>query len=152
MTNEVSATEAVQSVIARVAHHIDARRWDELRALYTDMVETDYTSLFGGEVVDQRADDLVLGTWRTVLTPLDATHHLLGPITVDVRGDAAIADCHVRAVHVASRAKSGTEWTVAGHYVFELARTPTGWKIRKMKLETSYQTGNPKLVQEAAQT
>jgi 3-phenylpropionate/cinnamic acid dioxygenase small subunit len=114
------------------------------------MVETDYTSLFGGEVVDQPADDLVLGTWRTVLTPLDATHHLLGPITVELRGESAIADCHVRAVHVCARAKSGAEWTVAGHYVFTLTSTAAGWKIRKMKLETSYQTGNTQLLKEAA--
>src|SRR5262245_42802072 len=93
---------AVQSVVTRVVHHIDRRRWPELRALFADTVETDYTSLFGGEVTRQSADDLVLGGWRTLLSPLDATQHLLGPIDVAFDGSLAIAECHVRGYHRAA--------------------------------------------------
>ena len=50
---------AVQTVVTRVAHTIDGRRWPELRALFADTVQTDYTSLFGGEVQDQAVDDLM---------------------------------------------------------------------------------------------
>ena len=39
---------------------------------------------------------------------------------------------------------------VAGHYVFQLGKEDGGWKIRKMKLEASYQTGNTKILEEAA--
>ncbi|HEU4579646.1 MAG TPA: nuclear transport factor 2 family protein [Polyangiaceae bacterium] len=142
---------AVQSVVAQVPHLLDARRWQELRGLFEDQVETDYTSLFGGEVQRQRADELVLGTWRSVISPLEATHHLLGPIDVSIRGRAAIAECHVQAYHRAPQAPGGAEWTVAGHYIFTLHRHYGGaWKIRKLVLQTSYQTGNRQLLAEAA--
>ncbi len=141
---------AVQSVVAQVPHLLDARRWKELRALFEDKVETDYTSLFGGEVQQQRADELI-GTWQNVLSPLEATHHLLGPIDVSIKGRSAIAECHVQGYHRAPQAPGGAEWMVAGHYIFTLHRHYGGaWKIRKLVLQTSYQTGNRQLLAEAA--
>ncbi len=140
---------AVKAVVTGVAHHIDARQWDDLRALYADEVETDYTSLFGGEVQRQPGDALI-GAWNQLLTPL-VTQHLLGPIDVDVRGDEATARCHVRGYHFASAAPSGPTWMVAGHYIFKLRQVAGSWKISHMTLETFYQTGNQKLLQEAAE-
>src|SRR5262245_45149069 len=123
MSQDIVEVLAVQAVVARVPHLLDARRWRELRALFEDNVETDYTSLFGGEIQRQRADDLVLGGWQKVLSSLEATHHLLGPIDVTLKGRSAFAECHVQAYHRAPQAKSGPEWTVAGHYVFTLHRS-----------------------------
>ena len=58
MRNEdESKAQGIQAVVTRVAHYIDARRWAELRSLFADTVETDYTSLFGGQVTEQSADD-----------------------------------------------------------------------------------------------
>ena len=147
--SDIGEVLAVQAVVARVAHYIDGRRWKELRALFADEVETDYTSLFGGEVQKQSADALVLEGWQTLLSPLDATHHLLGPIDVEVKRKTATAECHVHAYHLASSAKSGPDWTLAGHYDFTLHRNYGGWKIEKLVLQTSYQTGNRQLLSEA---
>jgi hypothetical protein len=142
--------QAVQSVVARVAHHIDGRRWPELLALFANEVETDYTSLFGGQVQKQRADALVLGGWKKMLSALDVTQHLLGPIDVRVQAASAIAECHVRGYHRSARGRTGPEWMVAGHYIFELAKVGSEWKIRKLTLQTFYQTGNSNLLQESA--
>ena len=145
---EASGREnAVRDVVAGVAHHIDAKRWNELRALYADEVRTDYTSLFGGEPQAQAGDALIAG-WRGVLAKV-GTQHLLGPITVVLDGAAATARCHVRALHHASGAPSGEHWEVLGHYVFSLRDGASGWKITEMKLETLLQTGNAKLLAEA---
>jgi hypothetical protein len=139
--------ETVRSIVASVAHHIDAKRWRELRALYADEVETDYTSLFGGTPQKQPGDALI-PVWQGALGKV-ATQHLLGPIDVRVSGSSATAACHVRALHQAKGAPGGDEWEVAGHYLFELARTASGWKIAKMKIETLLQTGNRNLLSEA---
>jgi hypothetical protein len=141
-------TEAVRTVVASVAHHIDAKRWPELQELYAHEVETDYTSLFGGTPQSQSNEALIAG-WRGVLANV-RTQHLLGPITVATSGTTATARCHVRALHQVSKAPGGEEWEVLGHYVFELARQPHDWKIRRMKLETFAQTGNKNLLAEAA--
>jgi hypothetical protein len=140
--------EAVQSVVTGVVHHIDRRNWAKLRDLFDDLVRTDYRSLFGGEIQDLPADEL-LGNWRRVLTPL-VTQHIIGAIDVEFVDSVAIAHCHVRGYHFLKGAPSGDEWMVAGHYVFALVTIAGMWKIREMTLETYYQTGNQDLLREAA--
>jgi hypothetical protein len=148
MSHSLQETEAIRTIVANVAHHIDGKRWADLRALYAATVTTDYTSLFGGTPQKQSCDDLIAG-WRGVLQSV-ATQHLLGPIVVHSTGDAATARCHVRAIHQAPKAPGGELWEVLGHYVFDLWLEGTGWKISGMKLETLMQTGNAKLLAEAS--
>jgi hypothetical protein len=140
-----SDREAIESTVTAVSHFIDHKQWRELRGLYAETVQTDYTSLFGGEVQNQRGDALI-EAWRKLLTPI-ITQHLLGPIAVEVDGDSATARCHVRGYHHAQGIPGGEDWMVAGHYVFHLIKDGTMWKIRAMKLETFYQTGNAKLLE-----
>ena len=147
----MSNADPIRDVITSLVHELDGRRWELVPALFTETVETDYTSLFGGEVQRQPATALV-SAWQAVLSPLDATQHQLGPIAVVIDGDSATARCHVRGYHRREGLPGGPEWMVAGHYVFELAREGGGWKIRKMTLRVSYQTGNRKLLQEAGET
>jgi len=52
--------------------------------------------------------------------------------------------------HYAAGAPGGDEWMVAGHYVIALAKAADHWIITGMKLETMHQTGNTRLLQEAA--
>jgi hypothetical protein len=136
---------AIQAVIVRVAHTIDGKRWAELRALFADTVQTDYTSLFGGEVQDQRADDLITG-WRDLLGSV-VTQHFLGPVEVEIAGQVARAECHVRGYHVKEGVEDGDEWMVAGHYVFDLQRSASAWTIQGLKLQVILQSGNLKLLQ-----
>ena len=145
MTNH---EDAVRATITAVAHHIDAKRWTELRALYAADVDTDYTSLFGGTPQRQSGDALVAG-WHSVLANV-ITHHLLGPIDVRIDGSTAHAATHVRAMHFAASAPGGAQWEVLGHYVFELARDESGWRITGMTLETMLQLGNSSLLAEAS--
>lgn len=143
----MSDREQIERQVVGVVHHIDRKRWVELRALFADEVTTDYVSLFGGSV-QQQAGDALIETWKSVLARV-VTQHLLGPIDVEISGDRATASCHVRAMHYAAAAKSGSEWEVLGHYRFQLLRTPVGFRITGMTLETFHQTGNKNLLQEA---
>ena len=138
----------VQSVVVRLVHELDAKRWESLPPLFTRIVRTDYTSLFGGEVQEQPEHTLVEG-WKRLLEKV-TTQHLLGPIEVEVEGRTATAHCHVRGYHHRPKTPGGDEWMVAGHYVFALERIPTGWRIRHMTLQTLYQTGNRKLLEAGA--
>jgi hypothetical protein len=140
--------DAVRSTVTQVAHHIDRKQWTELRGLFAAEVGTDYTSLFGGTPVLQSGDALIAG-WRGALEKVQ-TQHLLGPIEVRVSGQGAAASCHVRALHRAERAPGGALWEVLGHYRFTLAREDAGWRIAAMVLETFAQTGNTRLLAEAA--
>jgi len=148
MSHGHEGIEAIRTIVSNVAHHIDGKRWADLRALYAATVTTDYTSLFGGSPQKQSGDDLIAG-WRRILGKV-ATQHLLGPIDVHSTGEAAQARCHVRAAHYAAKAPGGEYWELLGHYVFDLSLEGTGWKITGMKLETLFQTGNVKLLAEAS--
>jgi hypothetical protein len=145
MVTTASDIQEIQAAVVRVAHHIDDHDWPALRAQFADEVQTDYTSLFGGAPQDQRADDL-MNAWQRLLGAI-VTQHFLGPIDVTVTGETAVAECHLRAYHVKQGAPGGDEWLLAGHYVFGLRRIATGWKIRKMKLLVTHQSGNLKLLQ-----
>ena len=147
MTSSSQGLDAVRSTVLSIAHHIDRKRWDELRALFAPEVSTDYTSLFGGAPQTQSNHALVDG-WRSALGRV-ATQHLLGPIAVHADGSEARAACHVRALHHAPNAPGGPTWEVLGHYLFELVLADRGWTIRTMTLETFVQTGNVKLLSEA---
>jgi hypothetical protein len=143
-------SEADASAIARqitgMVHALDARRWSELRTYFTEQVETDYTSLFGGEVQQQLSRELVDG-WKKMLATLAATQHLLGPVAASGGDKQAVAQCHVRAYHYQPGATDGSEWMVAGHYVFGLEQHGEHWLISRMKLEAYYQTGNIHLLE-----
>jgi ketosteroid isomerase-like protein len=148
-TERESELEAVRETVTRVTHEIDAKRWDELRKLYADEVRTDYTSLFGGTPVKQSGDALIQG-WKSALAKVH-THHQLGPVVVKLGDGTATATCQVRGLHHADGAPGGTDWEVLGHYVFELSkRADGGWRIHDMTILTRVQTGNTKLLQEAA--
>jgi len=100
-------------------------------------------------VPQQQSGDALIAGWRGVLEKV-ATQHLLGPITVEIDGTAAMARCHVRALHHAAGAPGGEHWEVLGHYVFCLQGGASGWKITAMKLETLLPTGNQNLLAEAS--
>jgi hypothetical protein len=147
--SDLAREAAVRTLVARIAHTIDRRQWNDLRALYADEVTTDYTSLFGGEVQRQTADSLI-AAWRQLLSPLDATQHLVGPIDVRLNGGDAVAECHVRGYHVCARAPGGPEWMVAGQWMIALVEHGHHWLATGMMLRTFYQTGNRNLLSETA--
>jgi SnoaL-like protein len=147
---ELSDVHAVQSVVTEVLHAIDMRGWTRLPSLFTTDVTTDCTSLFGGDVQRQHRQQLIDG-WRQMLSPLDATQHLLGPIIVTGDAARAVADCHVRGYHIWDQAPGGREWMVAGHYVFELQMIDGRWRVSTLTIHTLYQSGNRDLLRLAAQ-
>jgi hypothetical protein len=149
MEAEFQDYRQISSVVARLVHHIDMRRWAQLRTIFSDVVETDYTSLFGGEPQVQDADALI-ETWRKLLTPLDSTQHLLGLLETETKNGTAVAHCHVRAYHNRKGLSGGSEWMVAGQYEFGFTEDAGSWKIRRIKLNTFYQTGNKNLLDEAS--
>ena len=142
---DLAREQAVRAVVTRIPHAIDTRRWSDLRALYADTVTTDYTSLFGGDVQRQSGDELIAG-WRRLLSPLDATQHLVGPIDVRLSGSQAMAECHVRGYHVSAKVPGDSEWMVAGQWIIELSEESGAWLVTKMTLRTFYQSGNRDLL------
>ncbi len=137
-----------QESFVRLLNAIDARQWDTVRQQMADKVYTDYSNLFGAAPGVADADALV-GQWRQLLTPLDATQHLLGAAEVFVEGDTATLRAPVRGYHLAHGAGGGEEWMVAGQYTASLELVDGAWRLTSLRLDTHYQTGNRGLLAQA---
>ena len=57
---------------------------------------------------------------------------------------------HTRALH--ERTDTGEVWMIYNRYEHSLLKTPRGWVVSRLKMETTWQTGNPELLNEAAGT
>lgn len=77
------------------------------------------------------------------LPRLDATHHQLGPIAVELSGDTARARCYLTAQHVLSSLAPDCLLTIGAWYDDELVRENSEWKISKRVGTAVWCSGNP---------
>jgi hypothetical protein len=145
---------AITDTVTRFGWCLDRRDWDGLKALFTDVVRTDYTALWGGEPQEASVDELLAtdrqGSWRRTMDGLDATQHLITNILTNVDGDTATATANVVGVHRLPNPHGGPLWTVGGTYVFVLTRTADGWRIRAITQGITWVDGNQQVLFRAA--
>jgi len=132
--------QAITDVLIAYANALDARDWPALTALFTDDAEVDYSSE-GGPVCHGAAE--VVADCERDFAGLDATHHQMGNILVEVEGDTARASSLVQAWHYRAGAPGGSAFLLAGGYEDELVRGGGAWRIRRRKLLVSFLHGNP---------
>ena len=127
-------------VITRMLNAFDVLDWDTVRDCFTDPVQTDYTSLWGGKPQIQPVDNLIVG-WAEFASGFGATQHLTGPLLAT--GDQV--ETRVTAHHW--RPGTGLAWVVHGQYTARLA----GGKIGMLTLHAFHAGGDPCLPQIPAQ-
>jgi SnoaL-like domain len=81
---------------------------------------------------------------QDMLAAMDATHHFLGQIRLEVNGDTASGECYFQAWH-GSRDETGNprDLFISGRYIDEYACNNNEWRIVKRKLITDWITDNP---------
>lgn len=77
------------------------------------------------------------------LRGLDATHHQIGPVTVEINGDSARAHSYLTAQHVLSSLGADCLLTIGAWYDDELVHTGEGWKIASRVGTPVWFSGNP---------
>src|SRR5688572_26328243 len=117
--------QEVLDVVNRVFLATDARRWDELLALFDERVRFDMSSLSGQPEAELPAQEIVDG-WRTGLAGIAAVHHQTGNFVVTLAGDRADVFCYGIALHHRPEAEKRVTMFV-GSYVFALARAAGTW-------------------------
>ena len=131
----------ISDVQLRYATGLDSRDWALFRSIFTDEIETDFTSIFGGEPRKLTADRWTEAARRSV-GGLAATQHMITNHVITVTGDDATCIAYVQARHYLPNDKGEDTQTMFGYYTNRLVRTPAGWKIRACKLTLTWQTGN----------
>jgi hypothetical protein len=79
---------AISDVQLRYAMGADTRDWVLYRSCFTDEIDTDFTSVFGGQPRRGNADRFVEAA-RRFLTGLKATQHMITNHVITIEGDEA---------------------------------------------------------------
>ena len=131
----------ISDVQLRYATGVDMRDWRLYRSCFTDEIETDFTSVFGGEPRRMKADEWVEFARRTI-NGLKATQHMITNHVITVSGDEATCVAYVQARHYLPSESGENEQAMFGYYTNRFVRTADGWKIRACKLTVNWSTGN----------
>jgi hypothetical protein len=105
---------AISDVQLRYATGADTRDWALYRSCFTDEIETDLTSVFGGQPRRGSADKFVEAA-RRFLTGLEATQHMITNHVIAVRGDEATCVAYVQARHHLPNDTGDADQTMYGY-------------------------------------
>jgi hypothetical protein len=131
----------ISDVQLRYATGVDIRDWRLYRSCFTDEIETDFTSVFGGEPRRMKADEWVEFARRTI-DGLNATQHMITNHVITVDGDEATCVAYVQARHHLPNESGASEQAMFGYYTNRFVRTADGWKIRACTLTVNWSSGN----------
>ncbi|WP_454853482.1 nuclear transport factor 2 family protein [Rhizobium binxianense] len=138
---------AIIDTITDIAAGADRHQWDRVRGAFAETVTLDYTSLWGGEPATLPAGEIV-AQWSGFLPGFDETLHLISNHAIAGSGEAtATAEADFQAFHRIGR----DVWSLMGHYRYELARVDGAWKVKRLTMRHSFETGDRGLVNRAAE-
>ena len=132
----------------RYALGIDTRDWGLLRSIFTDEITVDFSSYSGRPAARMPADRWVEGV-QPLFTGLAATQHTMTNPRATVEGDRATLQMYMQAEHVLDPADPGSWFTLGGHYVDGMTRTPAGWRIEEVTLTVLWRRGRPEIMEHA---
>ncbi len=132
---------AISDVVLGYATGLDRHDWKLYRSIFTDEIEMDFRSV-GLPEARVKADAWVADA-KVLFAGFDATQHLSANHVHDVRGDEATCISYMQAEHFVTKDDALLRWTIGGYYTNELVRTAQGWKLRKITLTVTWQTGDP---------
>jgi len=80
---------------------------------------------------------------RHQLQALHAVHHQITNHVISIDGDDdATCTANMQGTHVLANASGGPMWTVGGRHLYQLKRTPDGWRISGLTFTLQWATGN----------
>lgn len=81
---------------------------------------------------------------QEMLAAMDATHHMLGQVRIEVQGEAATGECYFQAWH-GTRDEAGNprDLFISGRYIDDYACKNGEWRIARRKLITDWVTDQP---------
>jgi hypothetical protein len=81
---------------------------------------------------------------QELLAAMDATHHMLGQVRIEVQGETATGECYFQAWHGArDEAGNPRDLFISGRYIDDYACKNGEWRIARRKLITDWVTDQP---------
>ena len=136
---EMSNRLEITDVLIRYTRAIDSHEWDRLDAVFTPDAQIDYTESGGiagafPEIKPWLAEVLP-AFFRTMM-------HTLGQVEVTLRGDKADVTAYFHNPMTMGDGAGGEKVVeIGGLYHHTMARTPDGWRSRKLHEQVVWKRG-----------
>jgi hypothetical protein len=137
---------SISDVVHAYATGLDRRDWKLFRSIFMDTIEMDFQSV-GLRVGTYDAQEWVHDATR-LFKGFEETQHTSTNHVHELRGDEATCISNMQAEHFIAREpddgleENANRWTIGGYYINELVRTIDGWKLSRVTLNVTWQTGN----------
>ena len=149
MNNTTADRLAIIQFINHFGIAIDLRDWKSFHGLFAETVDFDYSSI--GEVAATLHPDDITNTARKDLGGFQTTQHVITNHVIQLDGDNATCQAHVRAMHfLPSEGESMLE--MGGYYEAKLVRIAQDWKIKSWKFTILWSRGNEELFELSKKT
>jgi hypothetical protein len=131
---------AISDVVNCYALAVDSRDWEMLRSCFTDEIEVqmDWWEARGPRTTT--ADDFIAGVKQ--LAGFRATQHISSNHVIEIERDDARCLSYLHGMHYLPNPEGENYFILGGYYENDLVRAGEGWKIRRIKLNVTWQAGN----------
>ena len=143
-TSNTSTPDQIQIIqlINQFGMAIDLRDWESFRSLFAEEVEFDYSSI--GEVAAVLCPEDIVDHARQDLGGFQTTQHQITNHLIELNGDEAMCQAHVRAYHFLPNDQGGSALEMGGYYTAKLIRMEN-WKIKSWQFSVLWSHGNQQL-------
>lgn len=121
----------------RYARALDRREWALLDSVFAADVQADYND---GEYRVEGRQALV-AMIRSHLDGCGPSQHLLGNVTVELRGEQVESGCYIRAAHRGVGARAALTFETLGEYLVRWRRDVEGWRAVHWRLRVDLELG-----------
>jgi 3-phenylpropionate/cinnamic acid dioxygenase small subunit len=151
---ELLDKRALDELIFRTMHALDARDWNAYRTSFVDEVAFDFREHGAAppearQVIEGYDNFIVLQ--RAVIEGFDTAQHHVTNMVHTLNGDEAVTDCCLYAEHFLNNDFGDRSVSLGGRYQFHSRKGAEGWKIHRQRFYSPWIRGNPMLYQLAVQ-
>jgi hypothetical protein len=147
MTDPINSLTETQSVIKTI-HDLftgtDEGDWSKVAACFSGRVLFDMSSMTGEDPQTIDSSEIV-GAWESGLQHLEAVHHQIGNLQVDLGEAEANASCYGIAYHYLPNPTGQNTRVFVGSYDFHLSKADDGRGIDSFRFNLKFIDGNADL-------
>lgn len=137
-------TQSVSRTIYDLFIGTDEGDWSKVASCFATKVLFDMSSLTGEE--PQTIDSTqIVRAWESGLQHLEAVHHQVGNLRVDLGDGEATASCYGIAYHYLPNPTGQNTRVFVGSYDFHLSKPDDRWEIDRFRFNLKFIDGNPDL-------
>lgn len=134
----------IQMLRHRFGRAVDERNWDLFESLFTEDVEADYTA-FGAP--QSRGIEAISKLMRHSFRRSEMkSHQIYSNFEIAVGDHTATSLSSLLGRHHIPNFPGGDWFTLHARYHDDLVRTPSGWRLKQLRLEVLFVEGNLNIV------